>query len=529
MEKIKILLTEDENILALNMKKLLDRLGYDVCGTAASGEQAVEMAKTHKPDLIMMDIHLRGKMDGIETAERIRSFLDVPIVYTTAYSDEETLQRAKKTEPSAFLLKPFQIKDLQVTIEMAHSKYAAEKKIREQKKRFSTILRNIGDGVITIDEGGTVTYCNAVAEQLTGLSAAEAEGRPSDEVMRLFTEDTGIPVSASNLAANPLAACPHDHSRFFLMNSRRGMIPIESRIDLLKDENDRVIGRVFVMRDESEKKRAEEEKQKMQKILAQSQKMEALGRFAGNIAHDFNNFLAVIKGFAEIQEREYSLRGLETGRSNRILDAVEKAEALVQNLLLFSRNRTVPRERLDVNDAVKNMMVLIKCVLSTRIAISNEPDPRGPFISADPVQFEQVMMNLALNARDAMPGSGRLTVRTGSVRLGENELRDFPSAKPGEYVCLSVADTGRGMDSEVLQNAFQPFFTTRENGTGLGLFVVYGIVQGHGGAIKIESVPEKGTVVNVYFPAEPPRVPPKANERFAPSAMKPTEAGVCRN
>jgi len=502
MEKIKVMIVEDESILVLNLQKLLERLGYDVCATTGLGEKAVELAKIHKPDVIMMDIHLGGEVDGIEAAKRIRSFSDVPILYTTAFSDEETLLRAEKTEPSSFVLKPFQVKDLQMAIERAHLKHLYDRKSREQEQRFSVILKNIGDGVLTVGGAGTVTYCNAAAERLTGWSAEEAEGRSCKDVLSPFTEDTGTPVPVQDLAANTDVAVPAIGRRLNLLNRRQVTVPVEIRANLLEDENGRTAGSVYVLRDMTYQKTAEEEKRIMQQALARSQKTEALGRFAGGIVHDFNNYLFLIKNYAELQKKENLLCGLESDHIQAILNVVEKAKALVHTLSLFSRNKSFPRQPVDVNSATANLMALIQRILNARIRISVDPDPRQPSVWADPIQFEQVLMNLILNARDAMVEGGQLVVRIRSVRLCEGDLHDFPQALAGEYARLSVADTGSGMDEEVLKHVFQPFFTTREEGSGLGLFVLNEIVRSHGGCVRIESQLGKGTVVDVYFPVE---------------------------
>lgn len=158
MEKLRILIVEDEAILALNVQKLLSRLGYEVCGIASTGEEAVAMAGQFKPELIVMDIHLRGKTDGIQAAERIRSFLDVPIVYTTAFADDETLQRAKISEPSAYLLKPYEIRDLQVAIETCAYKHKTDLAVRKREKWVSTVLNNIEDAVLAVDASVGYVY-----------------------------------------------------------------------------------------------------------------------------------------------------------------------------------------------------------------------------------------------------------------------------------------------------------------------------------------------------------------------------------
>jgi PAS domain S-box-containing protein len=330
MVKIRILIVEDEALLALSVQRLLNRLGYDAFGVAASGDEAVETARRERPDLIMMDIHLRGEMDGIQVAERIRDFLDVPIVYTTAFSDEETVERAKKTEPSAFLLKPYDTRDLQVTIEISYHRYRAERRIRENEQRISTILRCIDDSVVTTDNSGAVTFMNPNAERLTGWKGGEAAGKRVDEVLPLSPETS----AQARLPAGTPAENGDQDDRFrgfrVLENRNGDVIPVECVVTPLTEEWGGTSGRVFVLRDLTAVRREEEEKRRIEAELAQSQKMEAVGRFAAGTAHDFNQYLAVIMGSLELQERTNGRMEVPSEELRIALDAVEKAAGLTQ-------------------------------------------------------------------------------------------------------------------------------------------------------------------------------------------------------
>jgi two-component system cell cycle sensor histidine kinase/response regulator CckA len=500
MEKIRILIVEDEANLALNVQRLLNRLGYDAFGIATSGEDAIDMAGRERPDLIMMDIHLRGKLDGIEVAERIRSFLDAPVIYTTAFSDEETLERAKKTEPSAFLLKPYEIKDLQVAIEMCHYRYNAERKIRNNERRISTILKSIGDSVATTDMSGAVTFMNPNAERLTGWRLDEAIGRPVDCVLRLVSETSGETASPPFDVEGEPDPISGSRGIFLLLNRQGERIPVDCSVTSLKEDQGGTTGSVFVLRDISAVRREEEEMRRIEAELAQSQKMEAVGMFAGGIAHDFNNYLAVISGSSELQLRTNEEMGVPSQNLRLALEAVEKAHGLTQNLIQFSRKKPIQTVEVDVNRTVENLMVLAKCILTARINITTELHPDCPRIKADPVQLEQILMNLMINARDAMPSGGRLTIRTESTLQDTGDSDPRPGRSSGRFARITVSDTGTGIAANRLRDGVVPSVSSKSTGSGFGLFIIQEIVKRHGGFIQIESAPGKGTSFHVFFP-----------------------------
>jgi PAS domain S-box-containing protein len=250
-----------------------------------------------------------------------------------------------------------------------------------------------------------------------------------------------------------------------------------------------------VVEDQTERRALEEQ-------LRQAQKMEAIGRLAGGIAHDFNNLLMVMRGFAELLlERIQSLP--ERRNAERILEASDRAARLVSQLLSFSRKQVLAPQVLDLNECLAETGKLLPRVLGEHIEVVLRPEKKLHSVKLDPVQIEQVLMNLAINARDAMPNGGKLVLETRNVSLDESSRRRHPEVGPGEYVRLAISDTGCGMDEETRRHIFEPFFTTKERsgGTGLGLATVYGIVRQSGGFIWVYSEPGRGTTFKLYFPA----------------------------
>ncbi|HET7287363.1 MAG TPA: ATP-binding protein, partial [Pyrinomonadaceae bacterium] len=273
---------------------------------------------------------------------------------------------------------------------------------------------------------------------------------------------------------------------------------------------------------EREREDALEALHNTEKQLVQSQKLEAVGRLAGGISHDFNNLLTVILGYTDISKRNLKegdplLRNLE-----EISKASERASSLTRQLLAFSRKQVMQPKVFDVNTVVSDLRKMLRRMIGEDVELRVSLEPELGNIKADPVQLEQVIMNLVVNARDAMPKGGKLSIETSNIYLDESYAREHVSVVPGEYVMLAISDTGCGMDEETRQQIFEPFFTTKEpgKGTGLGLSMVYGIVRQSGGNIWVYSEEGTGTTFKIYFP----RVTAEAQEykRTNGSAEMPT-------
>ena len=254
--------------------------------------------------------------------------------------------------------------------------------------------------------------------------------------------------------------------------------------------------------DITERKRTEEEMNTLQEQFRHSQKMEAIGRLAGGIAHDFNNLLTIIKGYSQLSLHELKEEGPLKENIEEINKASEKASDLTRQLLSFSRSQMMEMKVIDLNNIVRNLDKMLRRVIGEDVElITCLADDLGR-IKADPGQIEQVIMNLAVNAKDAMPSGGKLAIETANVELDGIYARSHIGVKPGRYVMLLVSDTGMGMAPEVKKKVFEPFFTTKEKdkGTGLGLSTVYGIVKQSGGDIWVYSEPSYGTTFKIYFP-----------------------------
>ncbi len=631
MSNQRVMIVEDESVVALEIEDRLQRLGYTVCAVTPSGEKAIELARETNPDLILMDIYLSGKIDGIEAAEAIRKEQDIPIIFLTAYSDPSTVERAKQVGPFAYIVKPFDENQLRTSVEIAIYKHEMNKKLKEKEKWLASVLSSIGDGVIATDSSGAIAFMNPVACELTGWFSEEAVGEPIENVFRINIKGKQI---APGLATTEAHAGMLHRSSDSILESRQGKkIHVDWRVTPIIDENGRVSGKVLVFRDVTqrikaenelreardhartlldvtpvmvfaidsfnritlvnrcsrqilgysdkelvgcnwieklvvederdalneffsnsswssgsiqcvecriatkqgelrdvllhitqikdpastqsgyliaaedltERRRAEKERRELEARLHHLQKMEAIGTLASGVAHEFNNFVTAIRGNAELALMRIDPQSPIHYDLEQIKKAADSAATLTRQLLAFSRRKR-KQEKLDLNKAVSNMIAMLERLL-VGISIRCDLEENLPLICGETGEIEQILVNLVLNARDAMPKGGTVTIRT--QLMPEHD---------GSFVNLIVEDTGVGMDEDVLSRVFEPFFTTKEagKGTGLGLPVVYGIVRRYGGEIDIESKPGKGTRVVVKFPVakevEPERADLKAWE-----------------
>ena len=257
MEKTRILIVEDEGLIARDIEDMVRNAGYEVCAVVGTGEDAIKKAETTHPDLILMDIILRGAMDGVEAAEKIREQFNIPVIYLTAHTDENTLERAKLTEPLGYTLKPVEQKELMTVMEMALYKHQMEIKLRERQGWLSTILQSIGEGVIATERFGNITFMNSVAEKLTGWTQPDSIGKPLTSVLHLVDEDTGklvrvsIPDLFANNSSNPL------NGNIQIVNFVE-KTPVELTFTAIRDDKENIGGLVLVLHDLTERKRYEE-------------------------------------------------------------------------------------------------------------------------------------------------------------------------------------------------------------------------------------------------------------------------------
>ncbi len=364
---------------------------------------------------------------------------------------------------------------------------------REVQRRVRHILETVQMVAVAIDTEGRVTFCNSFLLGLTGWEREEIIGvdwferfvpEPDRPVARnWFREFLGKEASGGSLEY-PIVTRGGARREMFWDNT------------IIRDSSGAVTGLASFGRDMTDQRQLEAQ-------YRQSQKMEAVGQLAGGVAHDFNNLLQVITGFASLALDDLPEGAPVRREISEIERAALRATALVRQLLAFRRRQTMERRLIDPNETVGTLLTMLRRVIGEQIELEFLPGADVPPVEADPGQIEQVLVNLCVNARDAMPAGGRITLSTALAVIGADFLERHSWARPGAFVLLKVSDTGPGIPADVLEHIFEPFFTTKDvgKGTGLGLATVYGIVKQHEGMIEVSTLAESGTTFLVYLPA----------------------------
>jgi two-component system cell cycle sensor histidine kinase/response regulator CckA len=493
-----IMVVEDEILIANDIRRILTGFGYDVLPLAATGSDALRTAEARTPDLVLMDIKLKGAVDGIETAARLQEKHGTPIVYMTSHSDETTLARAKQTNPFGYIIKPFTDRELRTCIEVALGKHELESKLIARERWFSTTLRSIGDAVIATDEREVIMFMNAAAETLTGWQMGDGIGRKLGEVVHLVDhENKPLPALVTHGLQSGFAAMLPHGSEIVSRDGRR--LPIDDSATVIKDDRGVVLGCVVVFRDITDRV-------KMEKRLALSERLAALGTMAAEVAHEINNPLAyvtlnvdyVLDALATVDPDGATAFRPTREEVDELRKALQEASEgcatvrkVVQNMRRFARVESGARTLVDLPD-VLNAAARMTANAIRHHALLRFVYGTTPFVEASEGQLIQVFMNLLINAYHA--------VGEGNAR--EQEIRIVTFTDEGGRAVVEVHDTGCGIPRENLSGIFDPFFTTKkvEEGTGLGLSICHGIVAGLGGSITVDSEVGRGSIFRVVLP-----------------------------
>jgi len=354
-----------------------------------------------------------------------------------------------------------------------------------QSRTLALLVDNASDAIVVIDDERRFVDVNPAASVLLGLTIGELRGRAIDD--SLPSEE------ASRLAASWPSLIREGKGRgefaVVQLGGARRDVEYSATANFLPGRH------VAVLRDVTERRQLEAQ-------LLQAQRLESVGRLAGGMAHDFNNLLVVISGYAQLMQGDLEADDPHRGNLDEILRAAGRAAELTRQLLAFSRQQVLHPRVLDLNEVVTAIGPMLRRLIGEDVALETALAPDLGVVQADPGQLEQVLMNLSVNARDAMPQGGRLTIETANVELDAAFAQMHATVKSGSYVLLAVSDTGVGMDAETRRHLFEPFFTTKPTaeGTGLGLATVYGIVKQSGGSIWAYSEPGQGSTFKIYLP-----------------------------
>ena len=534
-EKIKILAIDDGQDTLDTLDSAIAH-AFPEAGfyAAMDGPKGIGLALAEDPDMILLDISMPG-MDGFEVCRRLKAdarLRHIPVVFLTALRPgEEICEKAFSVGAEAFLVKPLELWELTVQVRtMAKIKAAnimrqtehdqlvvmtaqrtrelavelaarakALELLKESEALFKTVFTAAPMGICLIDyRTGKFLSVNPKFSDIVGRTAEELTAASWQSI----THPDDVKTQLDNLTE--------------LISGGKEMFQLEKRyikpggavvwacltatpLPVSDGSAPRYLG---IIEDISAAKAAEQEKKKLEEQLRQSQKMETAGSLAGGIAHDFNNILSVILSYCEFLLQKTCLDAPCRADAEEIKKAGLRAAALTRQLLIFSRKQVVQPKVLDVNRVILGVKTMLGRLIGENIKLTVLASKVPPLIKADPGYIEQVLLNLSVNARDAMPKGGKLTIEAAIVRINEAHIHLNGTVEPGAYVVLSVSDTGTGMSAETQARLFEPFFTTkpRDKGTGLGLSTVHGIVKQSGGSIVVYSEEGHGTVFKLYFP-----------------------------
>jgi hypothetical protein len=386
------------------------------------------------------------------------------------------------------------------------------RELRDSQNRLALIVDSSQDAIIGKNLGGIVTHWNKGAEQIYGYTAQEMIGR-SISVLAPKEREDEIPAILEKIRKGQRV----EYFESVRITKDKRILNVSISVSPIYDAEGNVVGASTIARNITAQKKTEDQ-------LRQSQKMEAVGRLAGGVAHDFNNLLGIVTACSELLRSRVDQESLEY--LDNIREASKRGASLTRQLLAFSRRQPVQTQLLDLNDRLKDVMKLLRPLMGDDVEIVLLPRPATAVVEADPGQLDQIVVNLAVNARDAMPHGGKLVIETAVFDFDESFAREHPSIHVGRYVMLAVSDNGTGMDEATRTHIFEPFFTTKEigKGSGLGLATVYGIVKQFGGHVWVYSEPGHGTTFKIYLPSAEHKVggPPEPETE----ALPPRREGV---
>jgi PAS domain S-box-containing protein len=513
-----VLLVEDDPADARLVGEMLRGVGSRSIALthAAKLHVGLEHLRAGGFNAVLLDLTLPDS-DGLDTFRRARAeAARAPIVVLTGLSDLEVASRAVREGAQDYLIKgEVDGEQLYRSIRYAVERREAEEHLRESEERFRQLVENIKEAFVLVElPEYRPLYLSHIWEEIWGRKIEEAHREPQLWIDAVHPDDR----PAVERAMRALERGHPSSNVFRVMRPDASVRWVRARMFPIVDRTDRVYRLVGLVEDITEMRRTEEQ-------LLHAQKMEAVGRLAGAIAHDFNNMLTAILGYSGLVLDDLGPAHPVHDDVHQIRTAAESAERLTRQLLAFSRRQILQPQNLDLNDVLRRIEPLLQRAIGEDISLVMGLQTRLPTVSADPGQIEQVVMNLAINARDAMPRGGRLIVETGLVDLDQHYVARHPGAAPGPHVMLAVSDTGVGMDRATQQRLFEPFFTTKEagKGTGLGLATVYGIVKQSRGSIWVYSEPNRGTTFKIYLPVTAGEPGVHAAPSVGPATLSGTE------
>lgn len=499
----KILIVENEIIVARDIRRQLELLGYEVAGETRLGEEALDLCRELDPDLVLLDIQLGGRLNGIEAAKHIVEETGKPIILLTAFAEGELFEQAKAISPAGYILKPIEEREVRIALEMAISKQRAEYELRLK----SNALSAAANAVVITGRDGVIEWVNRAFSLVSGYSFEQARGNRPGDLLKSgkhppeFYRDMWDTLTRGDVWDGEITNA-HKEGSFY--QERMTITPIFSA-------SGRITHYIAIKQDITREK-------ELEAMYLRAQRLESIGTLAGGIAHDLNNILAPI-----LMSSDLLLSDPLPPDQHKMLELIRESASrgadVVRQVLAFARGEEGKRSEIQLRHLISERCQVCRQTFPKSIAVEEQIPRELWTVQADPTQIHQVLMNLMINARDAMPDGGTLTISACNRLIKSDELSLQPELSPGPYIIITLTDTGTGIAPERIDRIFDPFFTTKPPGKGsrLGLSSATSILRGHRGALQVRSTPGHGTTFQVYLPAELP--PDQASIRKAPLSL----------
>ncbi|MGM0403029.1 MAG: PAS domain S-box protein [Thermodesulfobacteriota bacterium] len=456
--------------------------------------KAVEISGYSKSELLALNIH---DLQARKSLESSHTALEAMKEDGFVNFEIECMKKNGERFSAEVSSNIFEIKGQKI-VQMLMRDITQRKEAEAVLRNYRTLVETMNDGMAIVDPQLHIRYANKALCKMTGYHADEIIGRPAID----FLDEK----NQQRLEAE-ISEWPQDDTHIFEIDltgkDNQSISAIVSPTSIYNDEGE-FTGFMGIVTDISDLNKARWEKDHLQAQLFHSQKMEAIGALAGGVAHDFNNYLTIILGCADLMQVKKDDRIKQEKYIQEIKNAAEHSAALTRQLLAFSRRQILEKTTININQVIANMGKMLRRLIGENIELQTTLAPELRQVHADPGQIEQIILNLAVNARDAMPDGGRLRIITENTVIDEFYRRRFPYAQAGDFVCMTFEDNGCGMKPDVVENIFEPFFSTKVagQGTGLGLAVVYGVVKQHDGWIDVYSEPSHGSRFTIYLPVQ---------------------------
>lgn len=483
---MRILVVENEAVIALDLEALLASWGHTVVGIASTGAQALELAANSQPDLALLDIRLRGPLDGIDTGARLQASHGIPLVFLTAHADPPTLRRAGVLHPVGYLLKPIDHPMLQATLELASHRRAMDRehrRLQAQEQRTAALLSALMDGcadaMLAVDTQGKVVQVNQRACDLVGLGGDDLIGADAEALLELNVDE----------ALEHARLGTRYESELRLGDDRR--LPVEVTPAAIPFEHQQLLSLLIRDLSEAQARQCEHDRRN---------RLEASGRLAAGVAHDLCGLLTSMKCSSFLlQEHGDPAIAIEV---RQLEESIGRGAALLGTLLGFVRSDSAQLEVLDLRDVVQGLHSVMTHAVGHVASLVVKAGPPAP-VMGHRSRLEQLLLNLLFNARDAIEEQGTVELEVGRITLRAPLSISSGTLAPGDYATLRVVDDGSGIQAHALPHIFEPFFSTKseKQGTGLGMVTVMEVLDEHGGVLHIDSTPGEGTDITAYLPA----------------------------